>query len=292
MSVSCPHGHLHKRFKSLGRPHTVLNWYVGKGEAKMADLKTALNEKGEEENILSAAPADVNKATGGAIEPEDDAKPTGEAETEGAEAETGEGSKKGYTQRVRELNTKAKEAEVRAQEAEATAQSMAERLAELTGSVEPPAYGPTYPQVEPGSEVTQEQYGQDVMRVADSLVTLRMKQRDILDKINVEANAAVRAFPQLDPESDTFDKELSESVTEAVEAHVKADPYNASVKNIVNKLMKPYQRAVAKEVGKVTENIAKQVSETALRPPQIVTGEKKFEELSIKEMEKQLGVIQ
>ena len=56
--------------------------------------------------------------------------------------------------------------------------------------------------------------------------------------------------------------------------------------------MKPYNRAVAKEVGKVTENIAKQVSETALRPTQIATSEKKFEELSIKEMEKQLGVVQ
>lgn len=230
------------------------------------------------------------KATGEAIKPEEETKPTGEVETEGAEAETEEGSKKGYTQRVRELNTKAKEAEVRAQEAEAQAQSMAERLAALTGSVEPPVYQP--PQAEPGSEISQEQYGQDVLRAADSLVTLRMKQRDILDKINNEANAAVRAYPQLDPESNTFDKELSDSVTEAVEAHVKADPYNSSVKSFVDRLMKPYQRAVTKEVGKVTENIAKQVSETALRPTQIATSEKKFEELSLKEMEKELGVVQ
>lgn len=256
----------------------------------MSDLNKALKTEGEEENILDTAPASENQATEEAVEPKVETKPTGEGETEGAEAETEEGSKKGYSQRVRELNTKAKEAEVRAQEAEATTQSMAERLAELTGSVEPPVYKQT--QVEPGSEVTQEQYSQDVLRTADSLVTLRMKQRDILDNINNEANAAIRAFPQLDPESDTFDKELSDSVTDAVEAHVKVDPYNASVKHFVEKLMKPYQRAVAKEVGKVTENIAKQVSETALRPTQIAASEKKFEELSIKEMEKRLGTVQ
>lgn len=251
-------------------------------------MNKALKEDGEE-NILDTAPVS-EKTTEEVIEPEKETDPTGEVEIEGTETETEEGSKKGFTQRVRELNTKAKEAEVRAQEAETQAQSMAERLAALTGSVEPPVY--QAPQVEPGSEITQEQYGQDVLRIADSLVTLRMKQRDVLDNINNEANAAVRAYPQLDPESDIFDKELSDSVTDAVEAHVKADPYNASVKNFVEKLMKPYNRAVAKEVGKVTENIAKQVSETALRPTQIATSEKKFEELSIKEMEKQLGVVQ
>ena len=259
---------------------------------KITNLNEALKTEGEEENILDTAPASENQATEEAVESEVETKPTGEVETEGAEAETEEGSKKGYSQRIRELNTKAKEAEVRAQEAEATTQSMAERLAELTGSVEPSVYSPRQPQVEPGSEVTQEQYSQDVLRTADSLITLRMKQRDILDNINNEANAAIRAFPQLDPESDTFDKELSDSVTDAVEAHVKVDPYNASVKHVVEKLMKPYQRAVAKEVGKVTENIAKQVSETALRPTQIAASEKKFEELSIKEMEKRLGTVQ
>ena len=261
------------------------------GVSIIANPKQAL-KKGEEENILDAALASEEKATEEVIEPEKETEPTGEVETEGKETETGESSKKGYSQRVRELNTKAKEAEARAQEAETQAQSMAERLAELTGSVEPSAYGPTQPQVEPGSEVTQEQYGQDVLRVADSLVTLRMKQRDALDNINNEANDAIRAHPQLDPESDTFDRELSDTVTEAVEAYVKADPYNASVKNFVEKLMKPYNRAVAKEVGKVTENIAKQVSETALRPTQVATSEKEFGELSIKQMEEKLGVVQ
>ena len=57
-------------------------------------------------------------------------------------------------------------------------------------------------------------------------------------------------------------------------------------------MMKPYKRAVTKQVGQVTENIAKQVSETATRPTGVASSEKKFEELSLEEMEEKLGTVQ
>ena len=103
----------------------------------------------------------------------------------------------------------------------------------------------------------------------------------------------MRLYPELDPESDSFDKELSESVTEATLAYVKSEPYTASPKKFVDKMMKPYRRAVTKEVGKASENIARQVSQAAQRPTSVSTGGKKSDnELSIKELEDKYGIVQ
>jgi len=252
----------------------------------------ALNGK-DEDNILDTTPVTEEKTTGEVQEPVAETEPTGKGEAKGEGAETGESSKKGYSQRVQELNTKAKVAEVRAEKAETKAQSLAEKLGELTGSEEPSSdKGPYKPQVTPGAEISPDQYKQDVMRTADSIVQIRIKQQDAVNRINNEANEVVGEYPQLDPNSKEFDRELSDSVTAAVEATVRADPYKASPKKLVAKMMKPYQRAVTKQVGKVTENIAKQVSETATRPTGVASSEKKFEELSLKDMEKKLGVVQ
>ncbi|MBM3120116.1 MAG: hypothetical protein FJ006_11345 [Chloroflexi bacterium] len=269
----------------------------------MAHQDKALNEKGEEDNALdttpvaeeqdsevAAEPEGVVEPTPEAVEPKSDlVEPTeevGEAKLEGEEAGTGEVPKKGYTQRVREL---VKERE----EAKAEAQSLKDRLAELTGSVEPQeGFLPPYqPQVEPGTEISPEQYQTDVLKTADGLVTLKLKQFEAINRINDEAVEALKVYPALDPESESFNRELSDSVTEAVEAHVKANPYSASVKKFVDKLMKPYEKAVTKEVGQVTEKLAKQVSETALRPTSVKQGEKPDSEKTIAELENELGVV-
>jgi len=251
----------------------------------------ALNEMGEDK-ALDTTPVTKQETTEEVEESVAETKPTGEVETKEETTETEESSKKGYSQRVQELNTKAKEAEARAKEAELKSKSLAEKIEELTSSSGETERTQYQPQVEPGSEVSPDQYKQDVMRAADSLVQIRIKQQNAVNRINNEANDAIKEYPQLDPKSKEYDRELSDSVTAAVEAHVRADPYKASVSKFVAKLMKPYNRAVTKQVGKVTENIAKQVSETATRPTSVASGEKKFEELSIKEMEKKLGMVQ
>lgn len=217
-------------------------------------------------------------------------------QTEVADTETEESRKKGASQRIRELNSRAKEAE-------AKAQSLAEKLQMLTGQ---PVDNGTQsisttdePIIRPGEEIDGTQLDErlrareaKIMQRADALVSLRNKQSDAVNRINSEADQAVRKFPELDPESSSFNKDLSETVTEAVEAYVKADPYNASPLKFVAKMMKPYQAAVAKEVGQATENIAKQVSESALRPTSIRKAEKSTGEKSIAELESELGIIQ
>lgn len=204
-------------------------------------------------------------------------------ESEGQEAET-EG-KKGYQSRVKELVRERNEAK-------AQAQSMAERLAELTGSGEPSGEIPYQPQYQPGQEITPEQLQNDVVRTADAITTLRIKQSEATNRIRNESLDVVRKYPQLDPANESFDKELSETITEAVEAQVRMNPYSASVSKITERLMKPYTRAVANEVGKASENIARQVSQAALRPSSVRKAEKNANEKSIAELEQELGIVQ
>jgi len=243
----------------------------------------------KEEAVVDDSPTTPSveepKATEEVNTPAEEVESTEETEPEEEVTETveGEPSKKGLNNRVRELNSRAKQAE-------AKAQSLAERLEELTGSAEPQGQ-PYSPQVQPGSEVTPDQYKQDVMRTADGLVQLRMKQQTALDKINSESQQVIRDNPELDPDSEFFDKELSDTVTDAVEAHVRANPYTASVKTFADRLMKPYKRSVDKKVGQAKETLAKQVSETALRPTQIKAKEKSADEKSIEELEAELGFV-
>jgi hypothetical protein len=123
------------------------------------------------------------------------------------------------------------------------------------------------------------------------MVDLKMKQSEAISRIDKESSEVMRAYPQLDPDSDSFDKELSETVSEAIEAQVRLNPYSASVKKFADKLMKPFNKAVSNGVAQEKETITKQVSQSALRPTAIRTPEKKTEEMSIAELEAKLGIV-
>ena len=260
----------------------------------MSNDQKALNE--DEENILDATPVSEEKSTEEVEVSETKVKSTEETETKETKTETQDEPKKGFQARVRELDAKAKVAETEKHEALEQVKSLQDRIAELTGSVEPQAGfqpEPTYtPQVEAGSEISPEQYKQDVMRSADAIVTLKLKQSEAVNRITNETADVMRDYPELDPKNEAFDKDLSESISEAVEGQLKSAPYTTSVKKVVEKLMKPYKGAVEKEVGKASENIAKQVSEAALRPNSIRKPEKAANEKSIEELEQELGILQ
>ena len=239
-----------------------------------------------EEASISESSTEETKATEEVETPPEETESTEEVEPAETQTETEEAPKKGANARIRELNAKAKSAEEKAK-------GLEQQLAELTGSVEPQAPSAQYtPQVEAGVEITPEQYKEDVLKTAQTMVDLKIKQSEAVSRINNEANQVVQIYPQLDPDSDSYDKELSESVTEATLAYVKANPYTASPKKFVEKLMKPYLRAVTKEVGKATETIARQVSEAAARPTSVTTkGGKSDRDKSIAELEAEIGFI-
>ena len=243
------------------------------------DLKGVKKDDGEDA-IVDTTPVSEEKA------PEE--LPQAEAESAKEEPKeegtTEEAPKKGAESRIREL-VKERETE---KEKSAT---LASKLEELTRGVTPQEpQAPYQPQAEPGSEVTSEQYRADVMRSADALVQLRIQQQTVIEKINREANESMKAHPELDPDSDLFDKDLSDAVAESALAYVRANP-TGSVKAHVEKLMKPYKKSLTKAVGEETETLAKQVSETALRPTNVPSTSKKVEDMSIKELEQKLGTV-
>jgi hypothetical protein len=243
----------------------------------MSDEINDVNEVAVETIEESSTPEETTEEVT-TVESPEASEPTNEG------TETDESTNKGANQRIRELNAKAKAAEQKAQ-------SLAQRLEELTGSHEPSGYQPYQPSVEPGSEISPEQYKQDIMRTADSFVTLRLKQQEAIGRIKSESIEAVRKYPELDPESESFNKELSDTIFDATEAFISKNPYSASVGTFVDRLMKPYQRAVSNEVGKATENLAKQVSQAALKPTSIRKEEKTDADKTIAELEAELGVV-
>lgn len=258
----------------------------------------ALNDEAEEINSRNATPALEEQAAEEVTEAE--VEPTGETEEEVTET-AGEEPKKGFQSRVRELNQKARAAEERAK-------SLEDKLAELTNPTPQPGfsqsgqnqtqYDPNEPLIAPGEEIDinelnrrQTAREQRILQQADSMAQIRAKQSEAITRINSEASEVIRAYPELDPESESFDKELSDTIAEATEAYVKANPYSASVKKFVGRLMKPLKGAVDREVGQATASIAKQASQTALRPNSIRKPEKQAAEKSIAELEAELGII-
>jgi len=272
----------------------------------MANAKDqpALNKKGGEETILEATPATEPKAAEEVAEPKTPDEGIPEPEVVEPTPETADESslkkpsKKGAQARIRELSQKAKKAE-------AQTQSLADKLKETTAQLEPQAQTPAptpsadsaQPVIRPGEEIDTVEFEkrmaereQRILQQTQNMVAFQGQVNKTVSRINQEAREAIDAYPELNPKSDAFNEELSDSVTAATEALVRATP-TASVKKFVDKLMKPYKGAVTKEVGEAQENLAKQVSETALRPTPAPKGDKKFSELSIQEMEETLGTV-
>lgn len=266
----------------------------------MKDDKMALNNIAGEDASDSTPPVEEPKATEEVLESPPEMAVEEKTETEDV-------PKKGAEARIRELVAKNKETEAVVQAERAKAESLAQKLAARTGSVEPiggyepPQYQPPPlpPLVVPGEEITadelerrMQQRDQRIIQQAAAMDELKDKQREAITRVNNEAEKVVRLYPQLDPDSDQFDEELSDAVYEAIDNGLKANPFSVSPLKISQKLMKPYFKAIDKEVGKEKENIAKQVSQAALRPTSIRKQEKPDAEKTIEELEQELGIAQ
>lgn len=209
-----------------------------------------------------------------------------EASTEGETGATGEEPKKGYQSRIRELNAARKAAEEEVV-------SLRGRIEELTA---PSGYDQqdvdmNKPIVEAGDEVDAQTFERDILKKANAQADLKIKQAEAINRINADTVQTLTAYPQLDEDSDDFNPELSEAITEATDAYVRKNPYSANVKAFVDKMMKPYIGALGEGAGQATENVAKQVSKAALRPNSIKQEEKSASEKSIEELENDLGIV-
>ncbi len=269
----------------------------------MADENMALNKGAGEDASQTSTPDVEPKATEEVVEAEVKTEESSEVKTEAEATETGDSTlkpppKKGAQQRIRELDRRVKEKE-------AINKSLAEKLAEVTsqlGTTAQPAPSYTPPAVEeplikPGEEIDAVELERR-MQLRDQRILAKAQAHNVflnqvnraIDNINKEAREAMDTYPQLNPKHESFNRELSSSVTEASEAFVKANP-GGSLRKFIDNLMKPYQRAVTKEVGEVRENLAKQVSQQAMRPTSVPKGEKTADKMTIKELEDKLGIV-
>ncbi len=194
-------------------------------------------------------------------------------ETTGTQREEG---RKTAESRIRELVAEKKEAE-------AKAESLAEQVKKFTA---PQPFTYTPPIQDDSTELTVD----EVLKKADALTQIRLAQQANIYRVQQEASEAMKAHPELDTDSDSFDPDLSEAISKATLSHIQANP-TASVKDFVNGLMKPYKRAVEKEASGQAEAKVKQASQQAVRPTQVREQEKPFSELSIEEMEKRLEKV-
>ena len=243
----------------------------------MSEENNDVNEVAVETTEESSTPEETTEEVTNQESPE-------ASETHEEETETGESTNKGANQRIRELNAKAKAAEEKAQ-------SLAQRLEELTGSNEPLGNQPFIPSVEPGEEISPERYKGDVMQAAGSMAKLIYKQQEAVGRIKSESLEAVRKYPELDPDSEHFNKELSDDIFDSMDALIHKNPYSAEVLKSVDNKMKLYRRAIDNEVGKVGEKLATQVSQSALKPTQVRSEVKSDKDKTIAELEAELGVI-
>jgi hypothetical protein len=169
----------------------------------------------------------------------------------------------------------------------------------MTANVKPgenlPYLEPLTPIVNPGEEITVDELNkrqnareQELMKRSAQISSLQAQQIATIDRINREAKESLSKHPELDPNSDDFDQELSDTLTEAAEAYVRSNPQK-SLSDFVDKQMKLHNRAVRREEKAEEKEIAKQSSQSAHRPSTAKAEDKKFEDLSIEEMESRLG---
>jgi len=258
-------------------------------------------EKAEvEENNQSESPTEEGNIQ--------EAEPVAEESTEEPKAEPKAESKKSASYRVKQVLKDRDIAEEKAAKSEEKVKSLEDRIAELTDQAESGGENQYGPQASENSEpeplIREGEDSIDPMELERRLksrddrnfqrtaafIELKNRQERNLERINKEAQTSVKKHPELDPDREEFDKDLSDTVYEAVEAYVKSNP-TGSVTEFVDKLIKPYKRSIEQEVGKQREVITKQASQGALRPTQVPKGEKSFGELSLEEMENKLGGI-
>lgn len=158
-------------------------------------------------------------------------------------------------------------------------------------------YNPNQPLVAPGEEVTIEELNarqakrdQWLLQQSRNETAFMMQRQQVIERINRESSETEKAYPQLNPDSEEYDKELSESISQASLAYIRTNPAGSLTK-FVDGLMKPYMRSINKSVASQQTEIVKQASQTAMRPNQVPASEKKAQDMDLKELEKKLGVV-
>jgi len=235
---------------------------------------------GEEDIVLESStnepnPLEVSEDT---VKPEKTDKSTEESKTDGGKKFSG------AEKRIHEVVSAKKQAEMERDEAKREAESLSQKLRELTGVIDTPTGISTS---QPSQDNGERELTIDDLR---SIARLEVEKERTVNRINAQASEAIKLNPELDKDSAIFDPDINEAVTSAVLLEVQKDP-SKDVLKLTEKYMKPYRKAAERAVGDEKATLAKQVSETALRPNNIKPVDKGFQDKSIEEMEQVLEMV-
>lgn len=251
----------------------------------MDEEQQALNTDVQAENV-EATPA-----------PETNAQETEADQPQETEVEVG---KRSAQARIRELATEKKQLK-------GEVETLTERINKLTDTgFNPDQYGnPPPSDIQSREEITPEEVYQEASRRGATAAYLVSQQQKAVDRIRSETIDIEKEYPALDPQSESYDRDLSAAITTAVESQVKVltgyDPQgqpiyainpNASPKAIVKTLMKPYRKSIDGAVAEETTKAVAQAAQTAMRPtPTVPHFEKDPKDMTKEELEKKLGIV-
>jgi len=112
-------------------------------------------------------------------------------------------------------------------------------------------------------EVTPEEYARDVTSAARLVVQEELSRERRLMQLSEDIKTAEGNYPELNPESDSYDEDLTNSISDWYGKLSKTDS-NLRLLPFVEKLMGLRSRGAEQEKSKVTAKVAKQAAEQAI----------------------------
>jgi hypothetical protein len=250
----------------------------------------AENAVAVEDNSLDTSPVDET-TTSEAPETE------GEADTEQVTAPAAEENESDAERkpsraerRIRELDAKVKQLEQSNQQFQAFGQ-------------------PPVVDVQPGQELTPEDYQQHVAQaarpVAEQIVQHAMTQERAKNNFSTDSSVLPAQFPELNEESPDYVPELEEAISQEFEEkafrvvgvnQVTGEPIkelNPSVRlaDIAKRYVNVARAAATKSSAEMKNAVAKTADDSAIPPSGEIKENKAFDDLSLEEMEAKLGVV-
>jgi len=143
-------------------------------------------------------------------------------------------------------------------------------------------------------------YNQEIARQAEMIADLKLQQfeqkqqvKAIAENFERDVDVVERKYPELNADSDKYDSALSNKIASMYEKLSVKNP-DIRLKDIVDDVMDVASRQTNRANAEVSASVAKAAAETTLKPDTTSndSGKKDFSDLSLDEMEQQLGFNQ
>jgi len=182
---------------------------------------------------------------------------------------------------------------------------MSSKIRELSEQQQKPAdpmfTGYEQPYQQPYVDVNQGlDYNQEIARQAEMIADLKLQQfeqkqqvKAIAENFERDVDVVERKYPELNADSDKYDSALSNKIASMYEKLSVKNP-DIRLKDIVDDVMDVASRQTNRANAEVSASVAKAAAETTLKPDTTSndSGKKDFSDLSLDEMEQQLGFNQ